>query len=122
MYINYYANPSGKATGDCVIRAIATITGKSWRDVHWELAILSNRKYGMMDDNVIWHEYLRELGFDIFAIQDPCMRVKDFCNRHPRGKFLLGTGRHVVAVIDGDYYDAWDSGNEFPVFYWTMRE
>ena len=118
MYINYNANPSGKATGDCVIRAISTITGRPWRDIHWDLAMLSNEKYGMMDDNVIWHEYLKDLGFDIYAIKEPCMRVKDFCIRHPYGRYILGTGRHVIAVIDGDYYDAWDSGNEFPVFYW----
>lgn len=121
MYINYDANPSGSPTGDCVIRAIATITRRPWRDVHWDLAILSNQRCKMMDDNVIWHEYLKNLGFRIYAIQDPCVRVKDFCNSHPYGEYILGTGRHVVAVIDGDYYDAWDSGNEFPVFYWRKE-
>lgn len=121
MYIYYDANPSGSPTGDCVIRAIATITRRPWRDIHWDLAILSNQRCKMMDDNVIWHEYLKNLGFKIYAIQDPCMRVKDFCNAHPYGEYILGTGRHVVAVIDGDYYDAWDSGNEFPVFYWRKE-
>ena len=121
MYINYDANPSGSPTGDCVIRAIATITKRPWRDIHWDLAILSNQRYKMMDDNVIWHEYLKNLGFKIYAIQDPYMRIKDFCKSHPYGEYILGTGRHVVAVIDGDYYDAWDSGNEFPVFYWRKE-
>lgn len=121
MYINYDANPSGSPTGDCVIRAIATITRRPWRDVHWDLAILSNQRCKMMDDNVIWHEYLKNLGFRIYAIQDPYMRIKVFCNSHPYGEYILGTGRHVVAVIDGDYYDAWDSGNEFPVFYWRKE-
>lgn len=121
MYIYYDANPSGSPTGDCVIRAIATITRRPWRDIHWDLAILSNQRCKMMDDNVIWHEYLKNLGFKIYAIQDPCMRVKDFCNTHPYGEYILGTGRHVVAVIDGNYYDAWDSGNEFPVFYWRKE-
>jgi hypothetical protein len=121
MYIYYDANPSGSPTGDCVIRAIATITKRPWRDIHWDLAILSNQRYKMMDDNVIWHEYLKNLGFKIYAIQDPYMRIKDFCNSHPYGEYILGTGRHVVAVIDGNYYDAWDSGNEFPVFYWRKE-
>lgn len=121
MYIYYDADPSGSPTGDCVIRAIATITRRPWRDIHWDLAILSNQRCKMMDDNVIWHEYLKNLGFKIYAIQDPCMRIKDFCNSHPYGEYILGTGRHVVAVIDGDYYDAWDSGNEFPVFYWRKE-
>ena len=49
MYVYYNANPSGKATGDCVIRAISTITGLPWRSVHWELAALSNEMYQMMN-------------------------------------------------------------------------
>lgn len=80
MYVYYNANPSGKATGDCVIRAISTITGLPWRSVHWNLAALSNEMYQMMDDNVVWHEYLRRLGFDIHTVQLPCTRAKDFGN------------------------------------------
>ena len=25
---------------------------------------------------------------------------------------------HVVAVIDGNYYDTWDSGDKIPIYYW----
>ena len=121
MFINYNANPSGKATGDCVIRAISTITGLPWRTVHWDLAQLSNESYQMMDDNVVWHEYLYDLGFDVKTISWPCARVKDFCRCFPRGRYILGTGKHVIAVIDGDYYDTWDSGNELAVFYWQLE-
>ena len=121
MFINYNANPSGKATGDCVIRAISTITGLPWRTVHWDLAQLSNESYQMMDDNVVWHEYLYDLGFDVKTISWPCARVKDFCRCFPRGRYILGTGKHVIAVIDGDYYDTWDSGNEIAVFYWQLE-
>ena len=49
MYVYYNANPTGKATGDCVIRAISAVTGLSWRDIHWDLAILSNEMYQMMN-------------------------------------------------------------------------
>lgn len=122
MYVNYNANPSGKATGDCVIRAISTITGLPWRTVHWDLAELSNEQYQMMDDNPIWHEYLRRLGFRIQMVQWPCSRIKDFCRCFPHGKYILGTGKHVIAVIDGDYFDTWDSGNELAVFYWKLEE
>ena len=122
MYVNYNANPSGKATGDCVIRAISTITGLPWRTVHWDLAELSNEQYQMMDDNPIWHEYLRRLGFRIQMVQWPCSRIKDFCRCFSYGKYILGTGKHVIAVIDGDYFDTWDSGNELAVFYWKLEE
>ena len=122
MYKYYNANPSGKATGDCVIRAISAVTGLPWRTVHWDLAMLSNEMYQMMDDNVVWHEYLRRLGFDIHQVEWPCSKIKNFGGCFPRGKYILGTGKHVVAVIDGDYYDTWDSGNEIAVFYWKLEE
>ena len=27
----------------------------------------------------------------------------------------------VVALIDGDWWDAWDSGDEVPVYYWQKE-
>ena len=121
MYIHYNANPSGKATGDCVVRAIATITGKSWSRVYTELYEYGLWMYDMMDTNTVWHKYLKDHGFAIFAIDDPCMTVDEFCRVHPYGEYLLGTGKHLLAVIDGDYIDAWDSGMEQPVFYWRKE-
>ena len=50
-----------------------------------------------------------------------CYTIADFCNDHPYGTYILATGTHVVAVIDGDYYDTWDSGNEIPIFYWQKE-
>ena len=41
---------------------------------------------------------------------------------NPEGKYLLATGTHVVTVIDGDYYDTWDSGDEIPIYYFTKEE
>ena len=29
---------------------------------------------------------------------------------------------NVIAVIDGDYYDSWDSGNEVPIYYWKQED
>jgi hypothetical protein len=28
----------------------------------------------------------------------------------------------VVAVVDGDYYDTWDCGDEVPVYYFEREE
>jgi hypothetical protein len=41
---------------------------------------------------------------------------------HPRGTFILGTGVHVIAVIDGDYYDMYDSGSQVIYYYWSRYE
>ena len=48
-----------------------------------------------------------------------CYAVKDFARNNPIGTYVLGTGSHVVTVINGDWYDAWDSGDEIPIYFWT---
>jgi hypothetical protein len=50
-----------------------------------------------------------------------CYTIKEFCKDHPIGDYLLGTGSHVVAVLDGNYYDTWDSGSEVPIYYFKRR-
>ena len=121
MFITCNANPAGNSTGDCVIRAISIITGKSWREVYHDLYEYGMTYYEMIDTNALWHNYLYDLGFDIFAIPKPTMTVREFCKWFPKGMYILGTGKHVIPVIDGDYYDTWDSGFEIPVFYWRKE-
>ena len=122
MYIYHNANPLNKNTGDCVIRAISTVTGIPWHDVFSDLAEMANVNCQMMDDNVNWHSYLNRLGYKIRPINWPCAKISQFCRCFPEGRYILGTGKHVVAVIDGNYYDTWDSGNEYAVFYWKLEE
>lgn len=44
--------------------------------------------------------------------------MQDFCEDFPDGTYLLALQSHVVAVIDGNYYDSFDSGHEVPLYYW----
>lgn len=41
MFIYYHANPSGKTTGDCVIRAISLLENIPWRQALLELTAYS---------------------------------------------------------------------------------
>ena len=69
-------------------------------------------------------EYLRLKGFKRYQMPDmcpTCYTIKDFCYHNPRGIYVVGTGEHVVCVMDGDYYDSWDSGNEIPIYYFQRR-
>jgi hypothetical protein len=51
-----------------------------------------------------------------------CYTVEDFCQEHPNGVFVIGTGSHVVAVVDGCAFDAWNSLQETPVYYFEKGE
>ena len=121
MYKFYNPNPNGKFVGDCVIRAICKIEESDWDSVYLDICMVGFKKKDMPSDNDIWELYLYNKGYRRGVLPDTCpdcYTVDKFCQEHPKGKYLLATGRHVVAVVDGDYYDAWDSGKEVPVYYW----
>lgn len=125
MWITANPNPNGSYVGDCVVRAIAIATGKSWYDTFVELCLQSLIMYDMPSSNRVWHEFLKVKGYKRHVIPDDykgVYTVRDFCGEHFKGRYILGTGTHVVAVIDGNYYDTWDSGDESPVYYWTKEE
>lgn len=121
MFVNYNPNPAGKSVGDCVVRAIAKLTNSDWERVFVDLAVTGLGLCDMPSANAVWGAYLKRCGFRRKVLPDTCpdcYTVKDFCTAYPVGKYLLSLSGHVVAVINGDYYDAWDSGNETPLYVW----
>lgn len=136
MFILYNNNPSGLKTGDCVIRAITLALDYNWFMVHDELSFLSRQMTDMPSSNRVWKEYLRQKGLREELIQNTCpncMTVKSFADKHPRGRYILSTcefteanqniyvtSSHVVAVINGNYYDIGDSGGEVPLSYFYV--
>lgn len=123
-FIPYNANPDWNIDGDCTVRAIATATERSWDETYFWLCMQGFMMKRMPSSNVVWNAYLKHCGFERSIIPNTCPEcytVIDFCKENPSGVFLLGTGEHVVAVIDGDYYDTWDSGDEVPIYYWRKE-
>lgn len=124
MYKEKNLNPSGKRTGDCVVRAIAYATGSTWERTYIELIMEGYEEHDMPSSNAVWDRYLRKKGFERRLIPNTCpmcYTVKDFCKDHPNGMYVLATGTHVLAVEKGDYYDTWDSGDEVPIYYYVRR-
>jgi hypothetical protein len=126
MAFKYYnANPSKKLVIDCTVRAISKFLGASWDSCYIALAVKGFEVKNMQNSNEVWHAYLKDLGYYPKTIPNMCPNcysVKEFCEDHPHGAFVLATGDHVIAVVDGDYYDTWDSGNAIPVYYWCKGD
>ena len=118
MFIKRNPNRKGSYVGDCVIRALSIALDQSWDTTYVELAVQGFIMADMPSSNKVWGELLEEKGFTGEMIKRSDYTVRDFCRDHPSGSYVLGTGSHVIAVKNGDYYDTWDSGEETPVMYW----
>lgn len=125
MYVPYNPNPYHKRVDDCVIRGIAKVLGKDWNTVYLGVALQGFTSKNMPSSNAVWGDYLRRKGFRRYAIPNSCPEcytVADFADEHPKGRYILATGSHVIAVVNGDYYDTWDSGEEVPVYYFERGD
>lgn len=124
MFKFHNPNPENILTFDCTVRAISVVTGRTWDEVFIGLSVLGFIEKRMPNDNLVWPLYLEDLGFYVTPLPDlcpECYTVAEFCRDYPRGKYLLATGTHVIGVVDGDWYDIWDSGNEVPISYWSIE-
>lgn len=125
MYVFSNPNPAKILVGDCVVRGISILTDKSWEYTYMELLVQGYEMYDMPSSNEVWGGYLQGQGYRRNIIPNlcpSCYTVKQFCEDNPQGRFLLATGSHVIAVIDGSYYDTWDSGDEVPIYFFTKEE
>lgn len=124
MWIEFNINPYGLRVGDCVIRAIAKALEKPWEDIYIELCLQGFLLGDLPSSNAVWSAYLKRKGFKRHTIEDcpDCYTVEDFCQDHPKGVYVIGTGSHAVCAVDGNYYDAWQSGGETPVYYFEKGE
>lgn len=123
-YIYYNANPDDKYVMDCVIRAIATVFNTTWDAVALDLTKIQLVKHNLQNSDEVWGEYLAINGFRRGFIPDTCPHcytLKQFCIDHPKGVYVVGTGEHVIAVINGDYYDTMDTGDSVIRYYWERR-
>lgn len=118
-YIN--VNPDSNKVDDCVVRAIALAMNCDWDDIYNDLCLMGKELKAMPSTNFVWDAYLRRNGFHRYIIPNgcpACYTIRQFCKDYPYGNYILATGSHVIAVIDGDFYDTWDSGNEVPIWYY----
>lgn len=120
MYVRFNGNPCGLSIGDCVIRAISIVTGMSRHKVYAGLCLFGYPCTIWGNSNSVWADYLQYLGFKRYTIYGE-LTVSDFAEDHPHGKYIIGTGSHAVAIVNGCIVDSWFSGDEQAKYYFTKE-
>lgn len=121
---SYNPNPKNNRVGDCTVRAISIALGQTWEDTYTQLCLEGLLMADIPSSDVVWGSYLKKNGFrrKILDCENGlCKTVKEFCEDHPKGLYLLCPKNHVLCVVDGDFYDTWDSGNEIVIYYWIKE-
>ena len=125
MWKMHNPNPNGKHVGDCTIRAITKATGKSWDEAYLGICLQGFLMCDMPSNNGVWGAYLRRNGFKRKMLRDDCpdcYTIEDFCRDYPKGTYIVAVHNHVLTIIDGDYYDSWDSSKENPIYYFERED
>lgn len=118
MYEYYNPNPQGHHVGDCTVRALCKALDKDWESIYAALTFYGFKLADMPSANHVWGAYLRDQGFKRYIIDEDLYTVEKFCKDFPEGTYILAIQEHVVCVVDGVYYDSWDSGNAIPLYVW----
>lgn len=101
-YYFYNANPYGNDISDCVIRALAVLTNRSWREVYDELTDLAG-DVGLMFDRV---EFVEDYLDDRYPRECHYSKtVEEFAKEHPYGKYAVTMPNHITAIINGTIVD-----------------
>jgi len=123
-FVFFNSNPKNVRVGDCAVRAVSKAVGQDWTDAYIGLAAEGLALRDMPSANYVWGMYLKKYGFEehmISSVCPNCVTVAEFANNHPKGRFVLATQNHVVCVIDGNYFDTWDSGNEVVLYFYSKE-
>lgn len=122
-YEYFNNNPMSRNVGDCSVRAVSKALGIDWETAYIEIMLNGYAMCDMPSSDAVFGSVLRQNGFKRAIVPNSCpdcYTIADFCKENPEGKYVLGTGGHVVAVVDGNYYDSWDSGQEIPLYVWYL--
>lgn len=112
--------------GDCVVRCLTKVMNKSWLEVFDELVIYAREIQCMPNDKLCYEKYLREHGFTYTGISNKKgskrPMVYEFAHDNKHSTCVLVLANHLVACVDGIFYDTWECSHKCLYGYWSKVE
>lgn len=103
--------------GDCTVRALSKALGVTWLEAFDAMIPLCREEQVSNIFNApikVKVRMIEKLGFKYHGISNKRgstrPTVEEFARAHANGTFMVSVANHVVAVVDGKYYDTWNSG------------
>lgn len=103
--------------GDCAIRAISKVLNLSWIETFDKLVPIMREEQCLINGLPldVKKRIFGSLGFTYHGVSaakgTKRPTVDGFAKDHPTGSYILRVAHHLVAVVDGQYHDTWDSGS-----------
>lgn len=115
--------------GDCQIRALSKALGLTWLEV-FDLTMPMCREERVPSifscDLTRTKRLMANLGFVYTGVSNKKgtkrPTVRSFAKDHPNGRYVLSVANHVVACVDGKYYDTWDCGSHSLYGYYEFKD
>jgi hypothetical protein len=118
MFKYYNANPYGNDISDCVVRALAVLTNRSWRSVYNELTKLAG-DIGLMFDRV---EFVEDYLDDRYPRECHYSKtIGEFAKEYSYGKYAVTMDGHITAIIDGNIIDTFNPSNRIMRCAWRIN-
>ena len=128
-YKEFNPNPLRKVVGDCTIRALCAVTGKSWYVIYDILSDMGKKlacPFSHIEINdydyhkelfgMIRHKVVRKKG-------EKAMNVEQFCKEHPTGKYILRLSHHMIGIVNGKYCELFAGWERRTIYtYWEYVE
>jgi len=124
----YNANPKGKLTCDCVVRAICTALNEPYEKVLKEMFEISIKTGYEYTDKKCVEKYLESKGWEKHKQPRKANNTKytgkEFCERARYDENYVANigGNHIVAVVKCKVYDTWDSTDGCIGNYWRKKD
>lgn len=133
----FNANPKGRYTTDCVIRAISTAADIPYKTVVMEMAEMQCETGYDMSENKLIDMYLSSKGYVKYKQPRKWDGRKytgaEFCSVIRHKEFVDGIvlankiianigGHHICAIMDGKVWDTWNSTGGCIGNYWVKED
>lgn len=114
---------------DCVIRCMQLAWNTDWLTAAKRLAERSFELCDIQTSNAVYESFCESAKIDAkiedsFTGRKRYKRVKEFAEstKGDSTGYIVSVPHHLVFVKNGEYFDAWDSGNETVRKIWKLKK